>query len=62
MDTGTNAPRPVLRLALPGIPDTCGYCGETSEEWPLTVVGHRVHVTCPRCWTVAGPVVAVAQG
>lgn len=54
-------PPPVLRLALPGIPAACGSCGETSAEWPLTVFGGRIDVSCPRCWSRVAPVVAVAQ-
>lgn len=60
MNEETSEAQPVLRLALPGIPATCGDCGESPEEWPLTVVGHLVKVTCPHCWTVVAPVVAVA--
>jgi len=58
--TETAQTQPVLRLALPGIPTQCGNCGETSGEWPLTVFGHQVSASCPRCFTVVAPIVAVA--
>jgi len=60
MSTEPTERPPVLRLAVPGIPATCGHCGEASQEWPLTVAGHQVQAACPRCWTVVAPVVAIA--
>ena len=56
-----DVPQPVLRLPLPGLPATCGHCGGTSGTWPLTTRGNHLYATCPRCWTVVAPVVAVAQ-
>ena len=52
--------QPILRLALPGIPARCGYCGEESETWPLGVYGGQVNATCPACFSIVSPVVAVA--
>ena len=52
--------QPILRLALPGIPKRCGYCGEGSETWPLGVYAGRVSATCPACFSIVSPVVAVA--
>ena len=61
-ECGETVRQPILRLALPGIPARCGNCGEESETWPLGVYGGRVNATCPACFSIVAPVVAVAAG
>ncbi len=51
--------QPKLRIPLPGIPETCPVCGTAAEDWTLGVYGHSLNVTCPECFSIVAPVVAV---
>ena len=49
----------IIKIALPDIPGQCGGCGAASDQWPLSVYGGQVNVTCPVCFCIVAPVVAV---
>ena len=51
--------QPIIRVQLPDVPDKCGDCGQASDMWPLAVYGGRLNVTCPYCFCIVAPVVAV---
>jgi hypothetical protein len=52
-----------IRIPLDGIPASCGVCGEDfTGDLDLTVFGHVLSVTCPACFAVVAPVVAVRTG
>ena len=51
--------QPIIRVPLPDVPEKCGDCGQASEMWPLAVYGGRLNVTCPYCFAIVAPVVAV---
>ena len=53
-------PAEPLRLPVPRVPERCGDCGYVGAEWPLGVFGGRLNVTCPACFCIVAPVVAVA--
>jgi hypothetical protein len=50
----------IIRLPLPDVPQSCGHCGHEATDWPLCVYGGQLNVTCPGCFSVVAPVVAVA--
>ena len=52
--------QPIIRVPLPDIPGQCGDCGHVTEDWPLAVYGGRLNVTCPACFCIVAPVVAIA--
>lgn len=61
VNRAVNDRQPVIRIALPGIPEQCGACGAAADEWPLSVYGNVVQVTCPNCWSIVAPVRAIAS-
>jgi hypothetical protein len=52
--------QPILRIGLPGIPETCGTCGLRIGDAPLELNGARLCAVCPACHAVIAPVRLVA--
>jgi hypothetical protein len=52
--------QPILRIGLPGIPETCEVCGVLIGDAPLEMNGGRLCATCPGCHAVIAPVRLVA--
>jgi hypothetical protein len=51
--------QPIIRIPLADLPSECGSCGHEGSEWPLSVYGNILHVSCPVCFAIVAPVRAV---
>ena len=51
--------KPIIRLPLADLPAGCEACGHQGSEWPLSIYGLVLCVSCPACFAVVAPVHAV---
>jgi DNA-directed RNA polymerase subunit RPC12/RpoP len=49
----------MFTIEIPGLPQSCQYCGHHADTWPLGVMHNQVVVTCPECFSKVGNVTAV---